>query len=191
MGCEFVRANLPAGTDLRFRLAIVTRGLRQLRDFSVARGQRRSAGRPDGRRRRRLHLRQVQRRRRPQAGPQDGDGRFRPVGEGGEPVPDRRDPVDQGRGGEARDQAPDHQRRVGSEQGDLRHQGDDRPGRPGADHLPAQLRGPRPGARLRQVEERPDHDHRPVPDDQDRLHRLHRMGRLATSSSRAGAPSMR
>ena len=60
-----------------------------------------------------------------------------------------------------------------------------------ADHLAAQLRGPGPRPRLRQVQERPDHDDRPVPHHQDRLHRLRRLGRAATSSSRAGAPSMR
>ncbi len=94
------------------------------------------------------------------------------------PVPDRRDAVDQGRGSQARHQAAHDERGVRSEQGDLGHQGDDRPGRPGADHLAAQLGGPGSGARLCQREERADHDDRPVPDDQDGMHGLHRLGRL-------------
>ena len=124
-----------------------------------------------------------------EARPQDRDHRLRAVREGGQPVPDRRDAVDQGRGREARHQAADDQRRVRPEQGDLRHQGDDRPGRPGADHLAAQLRGPRSGARLRQGEERADHDHRPLPDHQDGLHGLHRLGRLRLR--RAGQARLR
>ena len=52
-------------------------------------------------------------------------------------------------------QADHHQRPVGPQQGDRRHQGHDRPGRQGADHLAAQLRGPRPGPRLRQAKKVP------------------------------------
>ena len=155
-----------------------SRRLREPWQFRVAGRQRRCPGCPDGCRGRGLHQRQVQRRRSAEVGPQDSDRRVRAVGEGGESVPDRRDPVDQGRGRQAWHQAPDDERRIGSEQGDLRHQGDDRSGRSGADHLATQFGGPRPGARLRQVQERADHDDRPIPHDEDSVHRLHRLGRL-------------
>ena len=79
-----------------------------------------------------------------------------------------------------------HQRPVRPEQGDLGHQGHDRPGRAGADHLAPQLRRPRSCAGLRQGEEGPDHDHRPVPDHQDGVLGLHRLGRLGLRG--AGAP---
>ncbi len=50
---------------------------------------------------------------------------------------------------------------------------------------PAQLGGPRSGARLRQGEGRADHDHRPLPDHQDGVLGLHRLGRLELRASRA------
>ena len=151
--------------------------------------QRGSAGRPDGRDRGRLHLRQVQREWRPEARPEDRHDRVRPVREGSQPVPDRRNAVDQGRGEQAGHQAPHHQRRVRPQQGDLGHQGDGRSGRPGADHLAAQLRGPRSRPRLRPWKERADHDDRPLPHHQGRVQGLHRLGRLRLR--RAGQAGLR
>ena len=86
--------------------------------------------------------------------------------------------VDQGRGRQARHQAHHHQRPVGSQQGDRRHPGHDRPGRQGADHLAAELRGPRPGAEGGAGRQGAGHDHRPAADHEDGLHRLPRLDRL-------------
>jgi hypothetical protein len=99
-----------------------------------------SAGRPDGRDRGRLHLRQVQRERRPEARPEDGHDRVRPIREGSQPVPDRGDAVHQGRGKQAgiklltTNAESDLNKEISTSR-------DGRSRRPGADHLAAQLGG--------------------------------------------------
>ena len=66
-----------------------------------------------------------------EARPQGRDRRLLAVGEGGQPLPHRRDTVHQGRGREAgREEAADHQRSVAAVQADQRHPGHARPGRP-------------------------------------------------------------
>ncbi len=146
------------------------RRLRQVGDLEH-RGRRQQPGRP-GSQVPRLHLRfglHAGDLRRAQAGPQGRGGRLLPVGEGGQPVPDRRDPVHQGRGEEGRRQeAAHHQRAVPALQADQRHPGHAGAGRPVPHRRPAQLR--RPGARAEggggQEGARPHH--RP----QGQLHRL-------------------